>query len=238
MKLVEVGNTQTKVAVFNGSDIVEVQRFENSNVSAVADVLALHPSKKTIAAASGSLSESLVSVLEQTGGYYLLQKGLAYGIPTNYTTPHTLGIDRLANAAQALRHFERQSVLVIDLGTCVTYDLVMDGCYQGGAIAPGLRMRSKAMAVFTSALPDVDLADDVHLVGRSTTESLQSGTMNGWRAEIQALSADFTAAYENLQIVYTGGDLPHFEAGLKSRIFADPFWTLRGYMDLYRRHAN
>jgi type III pantothenate kinase len=238
MKLVEIGNTQTKVAVFNGDDVIDVQRFENANVEAVAKVLAIHPEKKTIVAASGDVSESLIAVLEQTGGYQLLTKGLDYGISMTYTTPHTLGIDRLANAAQALRNFKLQPVLVIDMGTCVTYDLVLNGCYQGGVIAPGLRMRSKAMAAFTSALPDVKLADTIELVGRSTIASLQSGTMNGWRAEIQALSADFTAAYENLQIVYTGGDLPHFEAGVKSRIFADPFWTLRGYMELYRRHAN
>lgn len=238
MTVIEVGNTQTKIAVFEGDVLMGVERFDNGNIEAAIDALAALPSLPNVLAASGSVAPQLTQILAQTEGFTRLEKGHTYGVRMNYATPQTLGIDRLANAAQAIEHFGNGAALVVDMGTCVTYDLVMDGCYEGGAIAPGLRMRGKAMAAFTSALPDVNLADQTPLVGRSTTESLQSGMLIGWRAEITGFVEEFAQRCDNLQIVYTGGDLPHFEAGIKSPIFADPFWTLRGYKALYRRHAN
>ena len=238
MTVIEVGNTQTKLARFAGDELVEVLRFANAEVYALLNALEARTQPPYVLASSGAPDERIAKALTLRGGYTALHKGADYGIAMRYSTPLTLGIDRLANAAQAIEHFGVASALVIDMGTCVTYDLVVDRLYEGGAIAPGLRMRGKAMAAFTSALPDVDLGDTAPLIGRSTTESLQSGMQNGWRAEITALAHEFAQHCDNLQIVYTGGDLPHFEAGIKSPIFADPFWTLRGYKALYRRHAN
>lgn len=237
MTLIEIGNTLIKVAVFSDRELVVLKRFHPDEVNAILDFIAIQPAGETVVASTGSLSDELNDALNQTGGYLRLERGAHYGIPMKYSTPETLGIDRLANAAQALALYPDRAVLVIDMGTCVTYDLVVDGCFQGGVIAPGLRMRSKAMATFTAALPEVYPEGTVALVGQSTHASLQSGALNGWRSEICALAARFDDEYEDLQIVYTGGDLPHFEAAKKSRIFADPFWTLHGYNALYRRHA-
>ncbi len=85
------------------------------------------------------------------------------------------------------------------------------------------------MHAFTARLPEAALDTNVQLTGHSTLTALQSGAYNGWRAEIQQMVSNYTEQYPGLKIIFTGGDLSHFEAGLKSPIFADPYWTLKGF---------
>jgi type III pantothenate kinase len=156
-----------------------------------------------------------------------------------YGTPGTLGVDRLANAVGAWRMFPGRPVVAVDLGTCITYDVVDgDGTYQGGLITPGLRMRASAMHAFSARLPEVEPADAPALVGRSTRECLEAGIHHGIRAELRTLLADLAHEQADAAVVLTGGDALRFARALKSGIFAAPLLTLQGLHALLLHHRS
>ena len=94
------------------------------------------------------------------------------------------------------------------------------------------------MNTFTARLPEVEIQGMIPLLGNSTTGALQSGTFNGWHAEIHQMVAQFNDEFGRLKTVFTGGDLNYFEAGLKSPIFADPYWTLKGFNQILKFNAH
>lgn len=146
-----------------------------------------------------------------------------------YATPLTLGVDRLANAVGAMGMFPGRPVLAIDLGTCITYDLITsDGAYRGGAISPGLVMRSRAMNAHSARLPLVDPPADTALMGSDTATSLASGVHHGIVHEMEGYIGRLAHQYPGIAVVLTGGDGLRFARALKSGIFAHPFLTLEG----------
>lgn len=126
-------------------------------------------------------------------------------IAIDYRSPDTLGADRIAAAlgAVALAGSGRP-LLVSDIGTAVTYDLVKPGpVYAGGNIAPGMHMRLRALAAFTDALPAVDPeAGDAPVWGTTTAEAMRAGAVRGICAELEYYHR---AAGPNTLAVLTGG---------------------------------
>jgi type III pantothenate kinase len=124
--------------------------------------------------------------------------------------------------AAAFAEFPYTDVLVLDAGTCLTYDFInAEGEYLGGAISPGLQMRAKAMNAFTADLPLVT-PSDTDLIGRNTTSSLESGCIHGMAAEIDGIINRYRERYYSLQVILTGGDAPSLQGHLKNHIFARP----------------
>lgn len=237
--LIELGNTVIKVALCEHSDIRSVERYPIATPElALNAVERLAKNAHAIAlAASGPEPVGFVDALEMIRPTLRLSTALPTPLQSAYRSMHTLGIDRFANAVMACESNPNGTTLVIDLGTCVTYDLTVGCRYEGGAIAPGLFMRAKAMHANTARLPEITLPLDAPLVGQTTEGSLQAGTLHGWRAEINGMIEAYRENQANLTVISTGGDLPYFEAVAKSGIFADPFWTLKGYYQIYRLHA-
>ncbi len=152
-------------------------------------------------------------------------------IRLDYKTPETLGLDRIA-AAVGAHHLYKKDLLVIDAGTCITYDLVdKQGIYRGGVISPGLQMRMRAMSNYTAALPDIssewEEIPDV-FPGKSTKECLLHGAKQAILHEMNGFIDQFTEEYTHLSVILTGGDTPHFESNLKAPIFADFDLVLTG----------
>lgn len=154
-----------------------------------------------------------------------------FSFSVNYETPNTLGIDRLTACEGAIQlNHGNPGVVVIDCGTCITYDFVdFEGNYQGGAISPGLQMRAQAMHNYTDRLPLVDLNNkDVGLIGKNTNDCMKSGILNGALFEMAAFIHSFKKANANYQYFLTGGDSIFFANGLKNGIFAEPNLNLIG----------
>jgi type III pantothenate kinase len=125
--------------------------------------------------------------------------------------------------------FPEQNVLVVDMGTSITYDLLDSlGTFQGGLISPGVRMRFKALHTFTKRLPLFDPEKDPGFIGKSTKQAMQSGVMNGTLAEIEGIINRYRHEIPSLCVVLCGGDLPFFESSLKPPIFAVPELVLIG----------
>lgn len=150
----------------------------------------------------------------------------------NYTTPATLGIDRLVACVGAYE--TNQNLLVIDAGSCLTYDYVSKSeGYLGGAISPGISMRFQAMNNFTDQLPLIaGFENQPAMVGKSTEACLKSGVINGIVGEINTYISHFEAQSENLKVFLTGGDASFLGTELKNGIFADQNLVLKGLNNL------
>jgi type III pantothenate kinase len=151
-----------------------------------------------------------------------------------YTTPTTLGVDRMVLASGAVLQYPNQDVLIIDAGTCVTYDFVTHKKeYLGGAISPGLRLRYKALNDYTAKLPLLESNSPENIIGNSTDQSIHSGVVNGLCYEIEGFISEFSVKKDKFTIILTGGDAIFLANRLKSTIFADENFLLKSLHQLY-----
>ena len=227
--VLDIGNSRTKLALFAGGKLLRAGVAANGDAAAIT---AFVGTERIARIALGSVAREDAMLLEQLGSIApvtIITGATASPLHNAYSSPTTLGVDRLANAVGAARMFPGRAVLAIDLGTCVTYDVVdANGAYCGGIISPGLRMRAQAMHAYSARLPEVDPAENTPLIGRDSDESLSSGAHHGLRAELKALIAEIGQQHADLAVVLTGGDAPRFERALENGIFAHPYLTLLG----------
>jgi len=161
------------------------------------------------------------------------------GIQLCYATPKTLGADRIVNAAAAYDRW-RCALIVIDFGTATTFDYVSaDGCYLGGAIAPGIRTAGEALFTRAAKLPCIDFTYPEHIIGRSTIESMQSGIVAGYVCLVEGIVAKMRAERaENPRVVATGGLASLIISHTQAIDEADDQLTLRGLQIIYERAAS
>ncbi|MCP4521484.1 MAG: type III pantothenate kinase [Cytophagales bacterium] len=160
-------------------------------------------------------------------------------ITNEYQTPKTLGVDRLAGVIGAMSLFPQTNCLVIDAGTCITYDfLTKDKKYLGGSISLGSQMRFKALHNFTNALPLEELDLDVDLIGTSTKTAIQSGVFHGMAHEINGVIQAYEKQFGKVQTIICGGDAKYFESMIKAPIFADSNLVLRGLHTILRYNVS
>lgn len=221
----DIGNTRTKLAIFENNSLKELYFIENKNI--LKDLIFFFKNKikkpQIILSSVINLEENLITWLQSNT--YLVQVNHSTPLPlvNKYKTPTTLGIDRLTLAAGATIMYPNTSKLIIDAGTCVTYDFVNEkNEYLGGAISPGLQLRFKALNSYTDKLPLLNLEDINYLIGKDTNESIQSGVINGIISEIDQLINTYKQEYSNLTIILTGGDTLFLAKRLKNIIFANP----------------
>lgn len=150
-------------------------------------------------------------------------------IQNAYSTPGSLGMDRLAAAVGAWAMQPGHDLLVIDSGTAITYDFVSSqGVYQGGNIAPGTDLRLRSLHEHTGALPLVEPKGDVPMLGNDTVTAIRSGVLNGIKYEIEGYIRNLEYLYPSLLVFLTGGDAENFDIKAKSLTFAVPDLVLRG----------
>jgi type III pantothenate kinase len=147
---------------------------------------------------------------------FILQAGAKTGLKIRYRNPIELGSDRIANAIAASRLYPDRDVIIVDLGTATTFDVVSaDRQHLGGVILPGLRTSVEALEMKTARLPNVEIVQATGLVGRSTIECIQSGLYFGNLAIIRELSREIgRQMFESkpVMVIGTGGFSQLFEA--------------------------
>ena len=225
--VVDYGNTQAKVAIFDNQNLIEKHAF--SSREDLQQFLKLSTAGHFIIS-SVNADASAISEWVTSAAYKLvLTHATPLPISNQYSTPQTLGVDRIAGACGAFQLFPDQNTLVIDVGTCITYDFTdKGGNFLGGGISPGLNMRFQAMHTFTAKLPLVKPAEDSLLIGTGTESSMQSGVLYGMVGEIEGIIGRYQAKYHGVQVILCGGDAPFFENKLKASIFACPNLVLIG----------
>ena len=227
--VVDVGNSLTKVAIFQGDDIILLEKHQQLSSDQLSVVIDNHSISKVIVSKVGEFSAKIEDFLSQTCKTIFFDSSTPLPIKNCYATPQTLGSDRLAAAVGASALFPNKNVLVVDSGTAITYDLVTgNGDYLGGAISPGISIRFKALNQFTAKLPLLSITEDYPLVGSDTYSSISSGVLNGVVYEVDGYIDEVKKQYSPLEIVFTGGDSFFFDKKLKNSIFVHPNLVLFG----------
>lgn len=223
--VIDRGNSRNKVALFHAGTVFD-QAITGGSIQQIQHWLNGRVPERIAIGASGE--QDLVG-LERLAPVIVIRGNSPAPIRVAYATPDTLGVDRLANAVALARMFPRRAAMAVDLGTCITFDLVDPGeRYLGGAISPGLRMRALAMHEHSARLPKVDPDGPVEAIGTTTDGALRTGIVTGVRHELGGWISEARYQWPDLAVVLTGGDAPRFARALKSGIFADPLLTLRG----------
>ncbi|CAH0334599.1 Type III pantothenate kinase [Flavobacterium sp. CECT 9288] len=227
--VIDVGNTRIKAAVFEGNMLLEVFVFVKEELQKnCVNILKKYPLLIQVVVSSvGFVDEIAFLKLESKLKIHFVTREEEFPFVNKYATPATLGIDRMVLAAGAVLQFPRQNRLVIDAGTCVTYDFIDEqDHYLGGAISPGLRLRYESLHNFTAKLPLLTLENPKELIGDSTNSSIHSGVVNGLVYEIDGFIADYKLKYPNFIIILTGGDTVFLAKRLKNTIFANSNFLL------------
>jgi len=235
---IDIGNTSAKAGIFEADHLVElVQNISDRGI--VKLLKQRRPEHVMISSVRKGIGKILNSAAEISPA---VRFDHTTPIPFNnaYRTPQTLGLDRIAAVTGAKFMYPDQNVLVIDIGTCITYDLMdSTGTYQGGGISPGVEMRLKAMHKFTSKLPLLAAKGSfVELIGKSTTECMMSGATNGTLAEIEGTISRYDQIFDNLIIIFCGGGANFFESKIKGHIFAIPNLVIIGLNQILRFNLN
>jgi len=228
--VIDIGNTSAKTAVFSQGEIKEVMRCSNQSLEGLDVLCQQYPIKKGIWASVVSIHEKVQRQLQQLP-FPMMEFTYQTPIPIQnlYQTPQTLGVDRLAAAIAAYTQKPHHPALVIDAGTCITYDFIDEhGQYHGGNISPGMEMRFKALHEFTSKLPKIQASGETPPYGFSTETAIRSGVIRGIEHEICGYIQHLKKNYPSLLVFLTGGNDFSFDTNLKSGIFADGFLVLKG----------
>ena len=226
---VDVGNTRIKAAVFEGDILFETFVFQKIALEKnIQNILEKYKNTSHLVVASVSDVEKQAFIgFEEAVKIHFVSHKDAFPFINCYETPNTLGIDRMVLAAGATLQYPNQNRLVIDAGTCVTFDFIDENDnYLGGAISPGLRLRYEALHNFTAKLPLLTLEKPKHFIGKSTSESIHSGVVNGLVYEIDGFIEDFKAQNSKFIIILTGGDTEFLAKRLKNTIFANSNFLL------------
>ena len=228
--IVDIGNTTAKMAVFDDGRIVEVVCDSNRTLGRLPEVCRAYTIEKAIVATVIDLSREVLSQLEGLAAPVLwLNQNTPLPVENLYETPQTLGYDRMAAVVGANEQFPGRDILVIDAGTCITYEFVDAAArYHGGNISPGLQMRFKALHRFTGRLPLVASEGRMMSMGKDTDTAIRAGVLKGIQYEISGYVTSMKHKYPELLVFLTGGDDFSFDTNLKSIIFADRFLVLKG----------
>ncbi len=226
---IDIGNTRIKIGVFDKGQMIHDDVFHTMSENNIAELI----QKYKIERAISSSTRKSITAFEKRVKFKIdllrLTHNTAIPIKNKYHTPETLGKDRLAVVVGCTKVFPNKNCLVIDAGTCITYDVIDSaGNYQGGNISPGLKMRAEAMNAMTSTLPLVEPKYNVDYIGKTTQSAMQNGIVYGTILEIQSFIAMIRENIGEINVIITGGDAPFFEDLLNSKIFVHSFLVLEG----------
>ena len=233
---IDVGNTNIKVAVFEQVDLIEKFVFQKKDLkNNFENILKKYPNYTNgVLSSVGKLDETEIFWLKKHMNLFEINHNSIFPFQNLYSTPKTLGVDRMVLAAGAVLLFPNQNTLIIDVGTCVTYDFVNNkNEYLGGAISPGLRLRYESLHNFTAKLPLLEKKSPENFIGNSTNEAIHSGVVNGLRNEIEGFISEYSVKNEQFTIILTGGDANFLANRFKSTIFADENFLLKSLQQLY-----
>lgn len=229
--VIDVGNTYVKLAVYSKHRLIKKLSVEHKNlVAKVSELIVKYPSiTKGIISSVGKIDSSQLLKIRKIVPLHILDSKTNLPFKNKYKTPDTLGVDRLALVSASVEQFPDQHVLIIDSGTCITYDFInKKNEYLGGAISPGIRTRYRSLNNLTANLPLLETKMPKSIVGNTTASSIHSGVINGILKEIDGVIEEYKINHQDLTVILTGGDAKLLSKRLKSSIFANSNFLLEG----------
>lgn len=227
--ILDVGNSLLKIALFKKSQLIQKFKFTENYKRNIEDIISKNNVTHSIISNVGRIDDSIINILKESTNLLLVSNQLKFPFKNLYKSKNTLGQDRLALVSAAAFKFPKENVLIVDAGSCITYDFKNNNNeYLGGGISPGILMRFKSLNTFTSNLPLIDF-DSIHqLIGNNTKNSINSGVINGTISEINGIIQQYCEEFKNIRIILTGGDSNFLLKRIKNSIFADQNFLLVG----------
>jgi type III pantothenate kinase len=230
--VLDVGNTHIKYGYFEKGQLKKSGVCTDWTESQWNRFYKEYPFMSVLVGSVGAATKLLLAKLPKRCKVHILDDTFKFPFTSDYDNIYALGVDRKAGLAGALITHPNTPLLVIDTGSCITYDYIdKNAHHKGGVISPGRSMRYHAMHLFTEKLPFLKPPEKTPSIGTSTKTSMESGVETGILAEIQVQIDAFEQAYGNFTIILTGGDANFLNKKIKNTIFADEDLTLKG---LYR----
>jgi type III pantothenate kinase len=234
--IIDIGNTSLKAAYAEGIELGETHKYQGENVLEFIEDLALVKRPHILIVSSVRLFDEAfyISLENVCDKLVVLNEKTRLPIKNRYSTPSTLGPDRLASAVAASDLFPNRCCIIFDFGTALTIDFLSDkGEFLGGNISPGLRTRFKALNLYTQQLPLLDNPEEVKSLGKTTREAIESGVVLGLIFEVEG----YIGRYPDHIYIFTGGDAIYFAEKLKSSIFVVYNLVLMGLARIADYHA-
>lgn len=227
--VIDIGNTAVKVYLFKNNEIFKKEVLNENNLIHSLKSYPINDISNIICSSvTKSYKDQLSEIFEKSNYYDFSDNNLKLPFKNNYETK-SLGQDRIGLISSAVMKFKDQNSLVIDIGTCITYDFIdSKNIYYGGAISPGIRMRYSSFNDYTSNLPLVKFQDINKTIGINTEESLHIGVNNGIVGEINQYINNLKKSYSEFNVIITGGDSMFLLNKIKNAIFADQDFLASG----------
>ena len=238
---IDIGNTRIKAAVFEHNSILEHFSFLSDELEIQLNSIVIkYPRCKDIVVANvGNYTKEAFQQMITSLDCHFITRQWSFPFNNKYLTPETLGIDRMVLASGAVLSYPKQNRLVIDAGTCITYDFVdCNDNYLGGAISPGIRLRYEALHQKTAKLPKLELKYPDYFIGNSTNEAIHVGVIQGLLHEIDGFIAQYQVENANITIILTGGDAVFLAKRLKNTIFANSNFLLESLYKTFQYQIN
>lgn len=229
--VVDAGNTRMKYAFFRGKELLEAKY---GGYELLVDIEKYRKGGERIdllLSGSGKLSDGMKGVLSEAVDWSIVaSSSMDLPLRIGYATPDTLGFDRIAICTGAMGLFPGYPLLVIDSGTCITFNYVdAEGVFLGGNISPGLDMRFQGLHHFTARLPLVQPVAMYGGMGCTTEEAIRNGVMDGMLFEVNSYISKFLERYGQGRVVVTGGNSVFLENRLPEQVV---FCKMLGFLGL------
>lgn len=240
---IDQGNSFFKLTLFTDGEIEKICRISTNDAEEVFAVVETWKPGCAIFCSVGRIDSRMVESLRMAvnGNLLVLSHSTPIPIKTLYSTPSTLGLDRVALAVGACSLYEDENVMVVDAGTAVTLDVISsEPAFCGGRISPGLRLRMESLHQFTAALPLVNAEGPLPIAGDSTETAIRSGIILGLADEIVETFRCYKESFGCGRLLLTGGDAELLYNIISSRIPAVhvPDLMARGLLYIYKYNEN
>jgi type III pantothenate kinase len=251
---VDVGNSQTVIGVFNGSDMADHWRISTDPDRTPDELALMFGGLMSFADLSfsrnvhGVIVSSVVPVVTEmlrvmTHKYFhfapvIVGPGTRTGMALAVENPREVGADRLVNALAAYEEFGGPGI-VVDFGTATSFDVFSGrGEFLGGAIAPGVATSLRALSLRGAQLPRIELATPKQPIGRSTIEAMRSGAVFGFAGAVDRIVEEITSELGGTPtVVATGGLAPSVLDACRTITRHDPWLTLKGLRIIWERNV-
>ncbi len=227
--VIDIGNSLLKVGIFKNNNLINYFEFNRDYYLNIKLILDKNLITHSIVANVAESKNKLIELLSKKTNLIKFDSSLKVPFKNCYQTKNTLGKDRIALVSNASKEYPKENVLLIDLGSCITFDFLNNkNEYIGGSISPGLRMRYRSLNNFTAKLPLIEPKEIDYFIGKNTKDSIHSGIINGIISELNSIVDKYKSKYKEIRIILTGGDSKFLFKKIKNGIFANQKFLIFG----------
>ena len=225
----DIGNSFLKAGIFKNNNLINYCEFNREYYSNLKSILDKTPITHSIVSNVSESNNQLIALLSKKTNLIKFNSSLKLPFKNRYQTKNTLGKDRIALVSNASKEYPKENVLLIDLGSCITFDFLNSkNEYLGGSISPGLSMRYKSLNSYTENLPLINPKEIDYFIGKNTEDSIHSGIINGIVGELNSTIDKYKSQFKEIRIILTGGDSKFLFNRIKNSIFANSNFLIFG----------